>query len=298
MQDTRDAEESEKAKYLELLMELEDKKHEYKLAWRPVAWFRNIVLINVVIAILAIVAWGIWANEVYITNWCGTVLWIVGLFSFGLFLHFFNVYYYVFALFEGYQGEKFGFRGIERIKHLIALKDEIETIETQLRVLKDYQTHLLTTVEQYDLYKDELLQAIHEYQSKANRNRGVYFALQIIIIACSLFVSGLTSGLTTLISIFGNHWLAPAFSFTVSFLTAMVTLFRPRERGYNLQQTADAIQYEISCANRRIYGYKGLTDREAYTRLAEEVEKLRNEQRKRQQQLEQASETGKHTPEQ
>ncbi|HYT42073.1 MAG TPA: hypothetical protein VEP90_06990, partial [Methylomirabilota bacterium] len=81
MQDTRDAEESEKAKYLELLMELEDKKHEYKLAWRPVAWFRNIVLINVVIAILAIVAWGIWANEVYITNWCGTVLWIVGLFS-------------------------------------------------------------------------------------------------------------------------------------------------------------------------------------------------------------------------
>jgi hypothetical protein len=95
----------------------------------------------------------------------------------------------------------------------------------------------------------------------------------MIIIACSLFVGGLTSGLTNLISIFGNHWIAPAFSFTVSFLTAMVTLFRPRERGYNLQQTADAIQFEIDCANRRIYGYKDMNDREAYTKLAEEVEK-------------------------
>lgn len=80
-------------------------------------------------------------------------------------------------------------------------------------------------------------------------------------------------------------------STSVSFLTAMVTLFRPREKGYNLQQIADAIEYEISCANKRIYGYEGLDDRQVFTRLAQEVEKMRNEQRKRQQQLEQASET-------
>lgn len=77
----------------------------------------------------------------------------------------------------------------------------------------------------------------------------------------------------------------------VSFLTALITLFRPRERGYSLQQTADAIQFEIDCANRRIYGYKGLSSPDAYVKLAEEAEKLRNEQRKRQQQLEQASDT-------
>ena len=102
--------------------------------------------------------------------------------------------------------------------------------------------------------------------------------------------------MTNLISIFGNHWVAPAFSFTVSFLTAMVTLFRPREKGYNLQQTADAIEYEISCANKRIYGYEGLDERQVFTKLAQEVEKMRNEQQKRQQRLEQASET-KHTTE-
>lgn len=75
----------------------------------------------------------------------------------------------------------------------------------------------------------------------------------------------------------------------------MVTLFRPRERSYNLQQTADAIQFEISCADRRIYDYKEMKDREAYTRLAEQAEKIRNEQRKRQQQLEQSSEVKQAT---
>jgi hypothetical protein len=79
-------------------------------------------------------------------------------------------------------------------------------------------------------------------------------------------------------------------SILLSCLTALVTLFKPREKGYNLQQTADAIEFEIACANRRIFNYKGLSDREAFTRLAQEGERLRNEQRKRQQQLEQAAE--------
>ena len=138
-------------------------------------------------------------------------------------------------------------------------------------------------------------QVITQYEQGANRNRRVYYGLQILIISCSLLVSGLTSGLSNMISIFSNHWITPAFSLLVSFLTAIITLFRPRERGYNLQQTADAIDYEISCADRGIYGYKNLSDREAYTKLAEEVERLRNEQRKRQQQLEQASETKQTT---
>jgi hypothetical protein len=70
----------------------------------------------------------------------------------------------------------------------------------------------------------------------------------------------------------------------------MITLFRFRERGHNQQLTADAIQYEVACALKGIYGYKNLAEKEAYTKLAEEVERLINEQRKRQQQLEQSSE--------
>ncbi len=282
--------ETEKERHLELLVEIEKKKHEYEVARRPLIWYRNIVISILLILIVSISILGIYGNNSYIAGWCTFINWIFVLLLFGLVLHFFNIFYYI-ALIVEYSDDKFGFQGVARIKNLNSIKDEIEGLTTTLRILEQHQAHWLSTEEQYLLYKNELLQAIRVYQRKANWNRWTFFIMQIIIIACSLFVGSLTSGLTGLINIFGNHWLAPAFSFTVSFLTTMVTLFRPRERGYNLQQTADAIQYEIDCANRRIYVYRGLTDREAYTRLAEEVERLRNEQRKRQQQLEQASDT-------
>mgnify|MGYP001451901496 CR=1 FL=1 len=285
----QEAKEAEKESYLQLTIELEGKKHEYQVKRRPLVWFRNFVIIDLTVIILASIVEGIWGNIGYINSWCTLLFWIFGIFLFILFLHFFNIIYNIISFIE-YNGEEFGFRGIERIKALIALQDEIAGVETVLRILEQYQTSQLSTEEQYELYKDASLQVIRQYQRGANRNRRWYYSLQLFIIFCSLLVTGLTSGLTNLISIFGNHWITPAISFAVTFLTAIITLFRPRERGYNLQQTADAIEFEIACADRRIYSYKDLTDREAYTKLAEEVEKLRNEQRKRQQQLEQASE--------
>jgi hypothetical protein len=286
-----DIDENASEKYFKLQMEWEQKKYEYALERRPLVWFRNILLINPLIAAIAIVTGKIVGNDAYISGWCQTAQWIVGIFTVLLIFYFLNTYYWLIALFGEYRGDKFGFRGIERLKRLISLKEDIERLEIQLRVMKTHQTKFLTVEEQLELYKDELQQVIQEYKRKANRQRSVFFALQMVIIACSLFVGSLTSGLTSLISVLGNHWVAPAFSFAVSFLTAMVTLFRPREKGYNLQQTADAVEFEISCANKRIYGYEGLDDRQTFTKLAQEVEKMRNEQRKRQQQLEQSSET-------
>ncbi|HYT44380.1 MAG TPA: SLATT domain-containing protein, partial [Methylomirabilota bacterium] len=254
----------------------------------------SIVIINILIAIIAIVAKGIFVNNEYISWWCQAVLWIDGILVVLLTFHFFNTFYWIASL--EYHGDKFGFKGINRIKQLYALKVEIEQLEIKIRVLKKYQTKLLTIGEQLELYKDELMQTIEQYQQMAKRNRGGYFTLQIIIIACSLLVGSLTSGLTNLVSIFGSHWIAPALSVTVSFLTAMVTLFRPREKGYNLQHTADAIEYEINCANKRIYGYEELDENKVYTKLSQEVEKLKDDQKKRQQLLEQSSEV-KHATE-
>jgi hypothetical protein len=291
-----DVAKAEKNNYLSLSMEIEKKKHEYKVQRRQLVWFFNLVIADAVIFAVATTAQDYLGRDSYVATWCNITLVIAVILTIILFVHFFNIAYYIACVFFEYGDEKFGFQGIDRIKTFISLKDEIEAKETALRILEKYQTHKLSVEEQYDLYKDELLQAISQYQQEANRNRNIYFVLQMIIIASSLFVGGLTSGLNNLITFFGNHWLAPALSFTISFLTAMVTLFRPRERSYNLQQTADAIQYEISCADRRIYAYKEMDDRQAYTKLAEEVERLRNEQRKRQQQLEQSSEV-KHAPE-
>lgn len=284
-----DTSQNKKEAYFNLQMELEGKKYEYRLARRPLIWFRNIVISDSLIILIAVIIQGIAGGDAYITGWCQTILWLAVIFIGILAVHFFNVLYYL-SLIVDEDRDKFGFRGIERIQQLISLKAEIERLETALKVWRTYQTSLLSIEEQLALYKDELLQATQKYQRQAKHNRNMYFAMQMIIIACSLFVGSLTSGLTGLISILNNHWIAPALSFIVSFLTAMVTLFKPREKGYNLQQTADAVEYEISCSGRRIFGYEGLNDRQTYTKLAQEVEKLRNEQRKRQQQLEQSSE--------
>ena len=87
MQDTV---ESEKENYFHLQKELEEKKYKYKSAHRPLIWFRNIIITNILIAIIAIVAWGIVGNDAYISGWCETALWIVGIFTVLLIFHFFR----------------------------------------------------------------------------------------------------------------------------------------------------------------------------------------------------------------
>ncbi|HZS76137.1 MAG TPA: SLATT domain-containing protein [Ktedonobacteraceae bacterium] len=276
--------EAQKKSYVDYLIELEEYKYRYGVARRPLIIYRNLYLF-----IILLLASAITANiffSAYIGGWCIFVIILCILALIFLTVAFFTM---------DDTNEDSGPNGLCQLDKLASLKEEIEKTEMYLRVFEQHQATQLTSEEQIELYKDALREAIREYQTKANSNRWMYFILQMIIIAASLLVGGLTSGLSNVITIFGSHLLAPALSFGVSFLTAMITLFRPRERSYNLQQTADAIQYEIDCATRRIYGYKGLTTEQVYVKLAEEVEKLRYEQRKRQQQLEQASATKQPT---
>src|SRR5260370_10939768 len=289
MQNTVEAEESAKkeGEYVALLMQLEEQKHKHKQELRPLLWYRNIFIVFFIILISAIITKGIFGQNLFIDGWAtfvivASIIILLGLIS----------YFLLDASTDS--GAEVGFKGFSRIKDLMTSKEETDTLEMRIQVMKAHQTLLLSTHEQLELYKDEVFQVTDKYTKRANRNRNYYYILQLIIIFASLLVTGLTSGLTNLVYILHLPWITPLISFMVSFLTAMVTLFRPKERGYNLQQTADAIEYEIACAHRRIYGYKGLDIGQVYTKLAEEIERLRNEQRKRQQQLEQASEV-KHS---
>lgn len=170
-----------------------------------------------------------------------------------------------------------------------SLKREIETLQTKLRNLEEQQRYQRPTL---DNYRSQLGRVIYQYQREANSYRRFHNTLQILIILFSLLVTGLTSGLTGLLgSAIGKPWIAPILSLLVSFLTALTALFRFRDRGFNLQQTADAIEYEINAADLGIFDYKGLSNEDALRELAERAERLKDEQRKRQQQLEQASET-------
>lgn len=279
-----DAPQTKEGEYIALLMELEVQKHRYKQERRALIWYRNTVIVFFIILIVAIVTIGIFGQNAFINGWATFVL------VTSIIILLCLIIYFVFDASE----PTFGFRGIERIKDLMTSKEVTNTLEMRVKIMKTHQTLTLSIQEQLELYKDEIFQVTDKYTKRANRNRNIYYFLQLLIIFSSLLVTGLTSGLTNLVSIFHLPWITPFISFMVSFLTAIVTLFRPKERGYSLQQTADAIEYEIACANRRIYGYKGLSSEEVYAKLAEEIERLKNEQRKRQQQLEQASEV-KHS---
>ena len=279
----KELENNAEEEHLKLVLEIEEKKFHHRIARRPVALYWVLLLTNLAIIILAISAYGIFGSGSFIAAWASFSIFIFGVSFIGLTIYFFLDY-------EPAR-TRHGFRAIHRIQELISLKEDIEEHQVQLRILDELITARRPHQEKY---QEELSYTIKQYQGRANRNRNAYYFIQMIIIFCSLLVTGLTSGLTGLVAFLKIPLITPAFSFAVSFLTAMITLFRWRERGHNLQQTADAIEFEISCYKKGIFGYKNLSDEEAFTRFAEEVERLRNEQRKRQQQLEQSSET-KHT---
>jgi len=73
----------------------------------------------------------------------------------------------------------------------------------------------------------------------------------------------------------------------VSFTTAVTGYFKYRERAFNLQQTADAIEQHVTAFDLAISPYNQAEEAVNLERLAENVETLRVEQRKREQQLEQ-----------
>ncbi len=73
----------------------------------------------------------------------------------------------------------------------------------------------------------------------------------------------------------------------ISFTTAVTGYFKYRERAFNLQQTADAIDQHVTAYDLAIAPYNQTDETVNLERLTENVETLRVEQRKREQQLEQ-----------
>jgi hypothetical protein len=84
-------------------------------------------------------------------------------------------------------------------------------------------------------------------------------------------------------------WVAAVISALVSISAAFTGYFKFRDRGFNQQQTADAIEKEFNSAELLIWDYRSLSADEALTLLAQRVEALKEEQRKRELQLEQSS---------
>lgn len=137
------------------------------------------------------------------------------------------------------------------------------------------------------IYRDSVPAEIERYRGESKYYRRVHNFLQAIIIIGALAGSTLTSLLQSVPSL---RWFAVGTTFAVGVAAGFTGYFKFRERSFYLQQTSDSIDQELSAVGLGIGRYKGKEESDAMTEFTEQVELLKVEQRKRQQQLEQPSE--------
>ncbi|WP_232247273.1 DUF4231 domain-containing protein [Kitasatospora azatica] len=135
-------------------------------------------------------------------------------------------------------------------------------------------------------YRDSTPGYIEDVRLSSKRYRRVHNWFQAIVIIGSLG----TTSLAGLESYYPQlKWGTIVLSFSVGVSAGFTGYFKFRERSFYLQQTADSIEQELSSVQLRIGPYGQANDEEAMRVFAERVESLKDEQRKREQQLDQPS---------
>ncbi|XTZ16071.1 DUF4231 domain-containing protein [Micromonospora echinospora] len=137
------------------------------------------------------------------------------------------------------------------------------------------------------LYREASQDIVAQFRARATRNLRAHNTVQAVIIIGSVTAS------TTTAVMAGEHplsWFSTGLTAFISITAGLAAYFKFRERGYNLQSTADEIEKHFNATQFRLDQYSDLGDDEpARLRLfAENVERLRDEQRKRELQLEQS----------
>ncbi|GAB3073944.1 DUF4231 domain-containing protein [Micromonospora schwarzwaldensis] len=136
-------------------------------------------------------------------------------------------------------------------------------------------------------YRDDVPDLIAQYREDAGRTRGIHNRFQSVIIIGSVATSAIA---TASVAFSQARWLTVAASAAVGLAAGFTGYFKYHERSFNSQQTADAIEREYEAVELRVGKYTGLDEAKAYAAFADAVERLRDEQNKRQQQLDQPAE--------
>ncbi|CAM5510941.1 hypothetical protein GCM10010390_38370 [Streptomyces mordarskii] len=170
----------------------------------------------------------------------------------------------------------------EETKPLAALRLELDLLEER-RIL-EAASGARSSKDRQHSYRESIPQEIDRLRGETRRYRRVHNFFQWGLFSASVAISVTTAiydppqpGKGILIGL-------GAF---VSFTTAITGYFKFRERAFNLQQTADAIEQHVTAYDLAIAPYNQAGETTNLERLAESVESLRVEQRKREQQLEQ-----------
>jgi hypothetical protein len=172
----------------------------------------------------------------------------------------------------------------------VRARDSEYMLELQLARQRDARKVLAANVEmpikiRRIAYKDDAYTDIDEFRTESTRYRRVNNMLQAVLIIGSLAATG-TSALTA--SVPDIRWVTLGMTFTVGISSGFMGYFKYKERSFYLQQTADAIESEWEAVEVGIGRYKIFDNEEGrLAEFVEEVHRLKSEQKKRQQNLEQ-----------
>ncbi|MEU2740103.1 DUF4231 domain-containing protein [Streptomyces sp. NPDC007095] len=139
------------------------------------------------------------------------------------------------------------------------------------------------------LYREEVTTAVEQYQADSRKYRRIHNGLQTLIMIGSASTTTIAA-LDTGKELTWQSVTLTVISFAITVAAMFTGYYKFRERSYFLQQTADAIEEEANAVRLGIGHYSeygpGRED-EALKKFTQRVEDHRNEQRRRQQQLDQ-----------
>ncbi|MFC0864640.1 DUF4231 domain-containing protein [Sphaerimonospora cavernae] len=179
---------------------------------------------------------------------------------------------------------------------LLKARPDIDEVRYKLHELQAQQRNLAAAQEADPLvalriYRVSALDDIKDLEHRASRNRRTANLFQWAIIVGSVSATSLTGAAAT------NpdtqdwfRWLAAAISAVVSISAGATGFFKFRERSFGQQQTADALKKHYKAVELRIGEYEGNDEEATLGRFAQNVEALKDEQRKRELQLEESTE--------
>jgi Protein of unknown function (DUF4231) len=134
-------------------------------------------------------------------------------------------------------------------------------------------------------YRDDAYDEINALRNEGARYRRVNNILQGVLIVGSLAATGASAIVGEIPDV---RWLTLGITFVVGISSGFMGYFKYKEKSFYLQQTADAIETEWEAVDVGVGRYKDIDDEEKSLALfVDEVHRLKSEQKKRQQSLEQ-----------
>ncbi len=168
------------------------------------------------------------------------------------------------------------------------------TLELSLARDREYRKRIVANAEvptkvRRIAYKEDAYADIHQLRKERRGYRRVNNLLQGVLIIGSLSATG-AAGIAANILIV--RWVVLGITFVVGISSGFMGYFKYKERSFYLQQTADAIEHEWEAVEVGVGRYKRIdSEEDRLAEFVEEVHRLKSEQKKRQQNLEQPSES-------